>query len=383
MEQGIDVRLALRNALWPLGRFEVGFGHLQDAERLATTLDDRRRLGWIAAYLSEHTRQTGHAADAPPFAERALTIARGVDDLQLAVAANYYLGSAYFVAGDYRRVDEYFSRILELLEGDRFRERCGLAGFPVAMSRFFWAFALAERGEFDRGLAEAKEAVRLAEILDHPYTLINALRGLSRVHGERGNLDLAIPPAERGLALSRERHLPQLSPDISDQLGYAYALSGRTAEGLAVLEEARAAMEAMGMVQWRTPLLAHLGETYLLASRREDALAQAGRCLALARERGHRGSEAWALRLLGEIAAHADRPDMATAEAHYGAALSLATELGMRPLLAHCHLGLGNLCRGTGNQAKAEEHLATATAMYREMDMRFWLHKAESSASKR
>ena len=48
------------------------------------TLDDQRRLGWIAAYLSEHTRQTGHAADAPPFAERALTIAEGVDDLQLA-----------------------------------------------------------------------------------------------------------------------------------------------------------------------------------------------------------------------------------------------------------------------------------------------------------
>jgi tetratricopeptide (TPR) repeat protein len=166
-------------------------------------------------------------------------------------------------------------------------------------------------------------------------------------------------------------------------LGYAYALSGRTAEGLAVLEEARGAMEAMGMVQWRTPLLAHLGEAYLLTSRREDALAQAERCLALARERGHRGSEAWALRLLGEIAAHDDGPDMATAEAHYGAAVSLATELGMRPLLAHCHLGLGNLCRGAGNQAKAEEHLAMATAMYREMDMRFWLHKAESSVSKR
>ena len=378
MEQGIDVRLALRNALWPLGRFEPGFAHLQDAERLATTLDDRRRLGWIAAYLSEHTRQTGHAADAPPFAERALTIARGVDDLQLAVAANYYLGSAYFVAGDYRRVDEYFSRILELLEGDRFRERCGLAGFPVAMARFFWAFALAERGDFARGLVEAGEAVRLAEILDHPYTLINALRGLSRVYGERGNFDHAVPPAERGLALSRERHLPQLSPDISDQLGYAYALSGRTAEGLAVLEEALAAMEAMGMIQWRTPLLVHLGETYLLASRPEDALTLAERGLSLASERGHRGSEAWARRLLGEIASHADRPDVASAEARYGAAVTLARELGMRPLVAHCHLGLGKLYRRTGDGARALEHLTTAITMYREMGMSFWLEKAEA-----
>jgi class 3 adenylate cyclase/tetratricopeptide (TPR) repeat protein len=378
MEQGVDVRLALRNALWPLGRFETGFGHLRDAERLATTLDDQRRLAWIAAYLSEHTRQTGHAADAPPFAERALTIARGLADLQLTVAANYYLGTAYYVAGEYRLVDEYFSRILELLQGDRFRERCGLAGFPVVQSRFFWSFALAERGEFDRGMVEAEEGVRLAEVLDHPYSLVNALRGLSRIHGGKGSFDHAIRLAERGLALSRERHLPQLLPDISDELGYAYAQSGRTAEGLAVLEEALTAMEAMGMVQWRTPLLAHLGEAYLLASRREDALAQAERCLALAHERGHRGSEAWALRLLGEIASYGDRPDVATAERHYGAASSLASELGMQPLVAHCHLGLGKLHQRAGHRTKAQESLRDAATLYRSMGMPSFLKDAES-----
>jgi class 3 adenylate cyclase/tetratricopeptide (TPR) repeat protein len=378
MEQGVDVRLALRNALWPLGRFEAGFGHLQEAERLATALDDQRRLAWIAAYLSEHTRQTGHAADAPPFAERALAIARGLADLQLAVAANYYLGTAYFVAGDYRRVDEHFSRILELLAGDRFRERCGLAGFPVVMSRFFWAFALAERGEFDRGLVEAEEAVRLAEVIDHPYSLINALRGLSRIHRGRGSFDHAIRLAERGLALSRERHLPQLLPDISDELGNAYTQSGRTVEGLAVLEEALAAMEAMGMVQWRTPLLAHLGEAYLLASRQEDALAQAERCRALARERGHRGSEAWALRLLGEIASHAERPDVVAAEVRYGAALTLASELGMHPLVAHCHLGLGKLHVRAGDLTKGRQRLHDAAAMYRSMGMLSFLKEAES-----
>ena len=48
----------------------------------------------------------------------------------------------------------------------------------------------------------------------------------------------------------------------------------------------------------------------------------------------------------------------------------------MRPLVAHCHLGLGKLYRRTGDHAKAEEHLGTASAMYREMDMGFWLEKA-------
>jgi class 3 adenylate cyclase/tetratricopeptide (TPR) repeat protein len=378
LEQSVDVRLALRNALWPLGRFEEGFGHLRDAESMAGELGDSRRLGWIAAYLAEHTRQTGHAADAPAFAERALAIAEGLGDLSLRVAANYYLGTAYFAAGDYRRADEFFPRILELLEADRFRERCGLAGFPVVMSRMFWGIALAERGEFDQAITEGQEGVRLAEALDHPYSLACALWGLGRPYADKRDLDQAIRFTERALALSRERHLPQIWPQVADQLGYAYALSGRLVEGLSMLEEALTGLESMGMFQYRTPLLAHLGEAYLLAGRLEDAPTIAERGLALSRERGHRGSEAWTLRLFGEIASHPDRPDAAAAEAHYGAAIALASELGMRPLVAHCHLGLGQLHRRQGDPAKGDQLLATATALYREMDMTFWLGKAEA-----
>ena len=50
----------------------------------------------------------------------------------------------------------------------------------------------------------------------------------------------------------------------------------------------------------------------------------------------------------------------------------------MRPLVAHCHLGFGKLYRRTGQHAQAQEHLTTATTMYREMDMRFYLEQAEA-----
>jgi hypothetical protein len=50
----------------------------------------------------------------------------------------------------------------------------------------------------------------------------------------------------------------------------------------------------------------------------------------------------------------------------------------MRPLVAHCHIGLGKLYRCTGRQQEAKEHLATATTLYRDMDMRFWLEQAEA-----
>jgi Tetratricopeptide repeat len=67
-----------------------------------------------------------------------------------------------------------------------------------------------------------------------------------------------------------------------------------------------------------------------------------------------------------------------TAETHYSAALSLASELEMQPLVAHCHLGLGKLYLRTGKREQAREHLATATPMYREMGMTYWLEQAEA-----
>jgi hypothetical protein len=92
------------------------------------------------------------------------------------------------------------------------------------------------------------------------------------------------------------------------------------------------------------------------------------------RERGH---HAWALRLLGEVAGAGSAAERAVAERHYRGALAVANELGMRPLVAHCHLGLGKLYRDSGQRDQAREHVTTATTMYREMDMRFWLEQAE------
>jgi class 3 adenylate cyclase/tetratricopeptide (TPR) repeat protein len=379
LERAVDLRLALRNALWPLGDCETGLGHLRDAENMANELADQRRLGWIAAYQSENTRQTGHAANAPGFAKRALLIAEETGDQPLRVAANYHLGSAYFVTGDYQRTGEYLSQVLQLLKGDGFRERCGLAGFPAVMSRAVWALALAERGEFEHGLVQVQEGIGIAETLDHPFSQIFALRAFGYLQGSRGDLDNAVRLTERSLALSHDRNISQLSPNVAAWLGYLYTLSGRVEQALSLLQQAITTMESKGHIQWRLPVLAYLGEAYLLGGRLEDALRVTQQGLNLSREHGHRGSEAWALRLLGEIALRQGRTEVAKAEAHYRAARTLAFELGMRPLVAHCHFGLGKLYQQAGKQQKrALAEITTATAMYREMNMPSWLEKATS-----
>jgi tetratricopeptide (TPR) repeat protein len=122
-----------------------------------------------------------------------------------------------------------------------------------------------------------------------------------------------------------------------------------------------------------------LGETHMLAGRLEEAHALAERALARACEHQQRGNQAYALRLLGEIAARREPPESALAETHYRQALVLAEELGLRPLQAHCHRGLGTLYATVGQREQARAALTTAIEMYRAMDMTFWLPQTEAA----
>jgi hypothetical protein len=125
-----------------------------------------------------------------------------------------------------------------------------------------------------------------------------------------------------------------------------------------------------------------LGEAYLLASRVEEAWDFGTRAVLLARERGERGHEAWARRLLGETASRREGPNVAAAEAHYAASTTLALELGMRPLLAHCRFSLGKL-HGRAGDGRATEHLTTAMNLFHDMGMRFWFEQAEAEMQAR
>jgi tetratricopeptide (TPR) repeat protein len=146
---------------------------------------------------------------------------------------------------------------------------------------------------------------------------------------------------------------------------------GRVSEGLSLIDGA-----VGGPATFQYSEGAALGDA--LAGRTSEAAAQAQRTLSLARQRGQRAVEADALHLAGQVAAQTEPLDAPGAEEQYRAAMALADELGMRPLSAHCHLGLGKLYRRTGKPERAREHLATATTMYREMGMTYWLERAEA-----
>jgi tetratricopeptide (TPR) repeat protein len=378
LEQAIDLRFDLRNSLFPLGEFERIVNCLRDAEGLARTLDDQRRLGQLSVHMCHNLWMTGHPTEALGFGQRALTIAESLEDVPLRVTGSLYLGAACLRTGDYRRAEELLLAVLRLLEGDLSRQRLGLAGFPAVMARFFLDWVYADRGAFEQGIDHGQQGIRLAERLDQPYSLAAMCSVLGHLHVARGELGQAVPLLERGVAVCRQWNLPFHLAQNTGILGYAHALSGRVAQGIPLLEEALIAIEAMGFGAFRAPFLLFLGEAYVHAQRLDDALASATRALTFAQERGQRGYEAWTLRLLAEIAIHGGPSGMAPAEAHYGAALALASQLGMRPVVAHCHLGLGRLCCRAGKRQEAQEHFTIAASMYREMGMTSWLAKAEA-----
>ena len=126
-------------------------------------------------------------------------------------------------------------------------------------------------------------------------------------------------------------------------------------------------------------MIAYLSEAYLVAGHLAEAGQRAAQALDLARQYQQRGTQAWALWLLGESTARQASRESEPAVSHYRQALTLAEALGMRPLQAHCHRGLGLLYAAIGQREQARAELATAVEMYRGMEMTFWLPQTEAA----
>jgi tetratricopeptide (TPR) repeat protein len=261
------------------------------------------------------------------------------------------------------------------LTGELTRERFGMTGLPAVMSRAWSASCLADLGAFDEGAAQGAEAVQLAEAVDHPFSLTQAYFALGSLYLRKGDLSQAIPVLERGLERCRAANILTWLPAAA-ALGYAYTLAGRVAEALPLLQQAAAQDTSRGISAAHARRVTYLSEAYLLTGHMDEATSLARSALAFARDLKARGNEAYALRLLGEIQAHQEPLAVGPAEAAYQQALALAEELGMRPLLAHCHLGLGQLYAKHGRRAEARAELSAAVELYRSMEMTFWLPQA-------
>jgi class 3 adenylate cyclase/tetratricopeptide (TPR) repeat protein len=373
--EAIDLRLELRTALTPLGHYREILGLLREAETLARDIHDDRRLGHVVADTSARLRNIGDHAGALSAGRQACAIAADLRDPDLQFEATYRLAQAHFAVGDFARSVDLLQQAVSALGGDSRPADSRVPGYLAAWPRAWLALSLANLGRFAEAMALGAEAIKIADEAGHPHTVIEARAALGRVHLDAGDLERAITLFEAGLAPSRAWNMWDSS--VFSGLGYAYALAGRVDDGLPLLEEAVArgqSIDALGIGQ--AMRLTRLGQGHLLAGHLDVARERTRQALDLATAQHERGSQAYALRILGEIACLDQSAEVGVAESCLREALQLAAELGMRPLVAHCYRGLGKLYRRTDNREPARAHLTTATAMYREMGMTYWLEKA-------
>ena len=292
--------------------------------------------------------------------------------------AHDFLGRAYYHQGDYRQAITCCQQAGAAREGMAPHERYGGIFLPAVHSRGWLAWCHAELGTFAEGRLLGEEGLQIAEAVGHPASLMVASNGLGLLLLRQGDLPRAMPLLERAVSIAQDTGLLALSALMAEALGAAYTLGGRLAEAVPLITQTLEQLMALARVDFQARCALSLGEVHLHVGHLEEAHILAEHALAHTRTYKECGNKAYALHLLGKIAAHRTPLDPAQVEAHYQQALTLADELGMRPLVAHCHRGLGTLYATTGQQEQARSALSTAIAMYQSMDMTFWLPQAEA-----
>ena len=379
LEQALDIRLELRIVLAQLAEPRLMLACLREAETFAERLNDDHRRSRVSAFIANIRGSVGELDEALVSGNRALEIAMRFRDLSLRIPATTNLGQLHYCRGDYERVVALATGNLAILPVDCVYEYFGIAAPPSVYDRGYLLMSLAELGRFAEAAGYEAETIRLAAPTQRAFTVGWAHIQAGKVHLMRGDWAKARPLFEHATAVVRAGNVALLLPVAVVSSAWVVAQLGDRSEALSRLRECEQLLDhwaARGYVGVVGSQYQYLGRAALVLGRLDDARRLGDRAVEFSLR--YPGFAAHALHLLGDIAAHPDRFDAEHGEAHYRQALALAEPRGMRPLMAHCHLGLGTLYRHTAQQQQAREHLTTATTMYREMDMGIWLKQAET-----
>jgi len=381
LEQAFDVRLKLRVVLNLLGDIREQLHCLRGAETLAERLNDDHRRGRVCSFMTNLYSLLGELDNALMAGARALDIAGRLGDLELRILSTSYLVQAHHLRGDHERVVELATGNLAALPDDWIYKYLGRPAPPSIFDRFYLVMSLAEVGKLKEAAARAAEAIRLTEPMQQQHwnsvgLAYYATAALQVAEGDWAKARLAI---QRALEVFRTGNIVIMHRYSVAAFCRILAEAGEATDALIQLQEGERLLEhhtASGIFGHRGDAYHSLGRAGLLLGRLDDARRFA-QC-AIESSSQQQGCTAHTLHLIGDIVTHPSRLDAESSESLYYRALGLAEPRGMRPLVAHCHAGLAKLYHRTGKHEQAQEHLTTATTMYREMGMTYWLEKAQA-----
>jgi len=368
----LDLRIYLRHALSQLGQVRRTLHHLEIAEQLATELNDRSRLGWVVSFktnclvllrLYEEARTTGAQAQ---------EIAREIGDRRLELRADFYVARAMRLLGAYSAAISTYRRAVHGIDEKPLDDFLILRRDSESAVRSLLGVTLAEVGDFDEAETQAAEALRRSSASEQPAPVMWSYWGTGMVKLLRGNAREAVGILDHLLNLCKAHDLDAYVSRISAALGCAMARSGQIGDGLRLLREAVSLDRSAEARTTHAFTLTALAEALLLAGDAEKALSHVTESLQQTVKYRERGEEAYARWLLATILS-VGREDIDAAAREFQDAANLAVELGLKPLLAHCYLGLGDLdarCPGTRTRSG---HCERGFMLLETLRMRQWI----------
>ncbi len=379
-ERKVDVILDQVQSLLAQGRHDGAEAKLEEAERLAGNLCDPARRGKVASLQTLHHWITGDLESAITVARTSTDFAAESDDFELEMLTSGRLGALLVDRGDYETAVKLFRSTIPKIRPNLVTKRFGLLPVAAVGFRATLARALGELGRFKEAVQVGDEGITIADEIGHGFSQVYANLYVGNAFLRKGDFERSLPLLQRCHELCDVKGSKLLLPLSAASLGYAYTQIGDTGRGVRLMEEGIGAARELGLVFQLSQQLAWQGEAYLARQAGDQALRSANLALALARQHGEKGDEAWALWLLGKILnASAERAPGQPDERALGylrEAQELAEARRMIPLLAHCHLELGKYSRRIAAPRPALRDFDTAISYYRNAGMDYWSNRA-------
>jgi len=369
IEEEIDLRFNMRGALFPLGRHDKWGEWIRGAESLAQEIDDDKRLSNAFNLLSNLYWIHGQTQSAIELGEEALTLSKKTEHFSYQAATMFHLGVYFFTSGDYSRQVDFHQEVRKQLTGAAALEQHGLSSFPSVLARSMLVLGMAELGKFDKIEEIEHEALEIADQVENPFTLIYNYVFIAMAYLRIEKPESALPLLKKGVELCRIYKVQTPYQYTMGSLAYAYLLSDELDRALTILEE-EAKIGNLKTGVWSTHPLTVLADIYCAAGKIALATETVSSALKLADERNERGFGTWAMLVKAKI--HTKAGDLEKAMKWYRQALDQAGDLSMRPLVAHCHKGLGNVFLHLGDKEKAQSENRASQEIYSSLGMARW-----------
>jgi predicted ATPase len=371
----LDVRLDLHAPVIMMGAMARLIELHDGTEAMARAAGDDVRLARALYRVSSARWVAGRYGDGLATAGEALALGR--HDPETRIFATLYLGIHSLFAGHFHAAVEHFERIIDGPDAALAHRRFGASTPAYVVSNNFLLWALVSIGEFDRALAHGRRSLEACEASGAPTYQVTTYAFFAIALAYRGEFEAAVRYAEDAVRVAEASMIFSWLPGTYSALGWILAWTGRAEAALVYLERSVSVHESLGINTYLSVFCCRWAEALRLAGRALEAEGLAARALELARRFGERGIEAEALLASGEIAEDLAPGDLDLPDRLYKQAEDLARELGMRPVVARAQLHRGLLRRRAGDEEGACARIGIATGMFREMDMRFWLGRAE------